>query len=279
MKRTISALILFIFSLIIILSGCSDSSSKLLTDTKTDKEVTVPTEKKKTLDELIELSFDPNPVLPNTTLTIKVVLKPFREDEVEEGNLEILKNLKKITILIPGASSASKTSLPIEDQVPGLEGTYFWFKAQDKVELIKIGENEWTTVCVSPTDECLYDATVKIESESKSVDIKKPGWIMKVFPAGWESSKAFSSLRDAIESELQKEFSSKGVEFKIVSAEEKSLLPDDRRNPNYLKLYYVTFEISKDVEYMRKGRNSYFFYLLKESPDGGWKVLSVGSGP
>ncbi len=272
----ILAFVLFLF-----VSGCLEKK-ETAEKAKPAGENAKPAKKAPEPEEMVDLTFEPNPVQPDKALTIKVKIKELEDKKtLISGPLAMLyQKSKKVWVVIPGASSASHTSLPINEPVSGLEGTYFWYKAGDKVELKKSGPDEWQADCVAPTDECLYLAKVVIEAGGMKQEIENADWILKVFPEWWDKIKSFKTCEEAIEYDLNAGFKEDlKVDFKIEKIEEKELLPNDRRNNQFLKLYEVKFTLFKDTPVLPKGSHSHFFYLLRETPTGGWKVISSGTAP
>jgi hypothetical protein len=288
MKRKILPLIL-VCSLILalFLYGCLGIkiSDKNKAEKEKEKETTASESTKETkkvpeLKDLVELDFEPNPVQPNKALTIRVVLKMPEEKYLISGPLAYLAQIKKVIVHLPGASSASKTSLPLNEPIPGLEGTYFWYKANDRVELNSSGKNEWIVGCVAPTDESLYPAEVILVYSNGEKRVQREDWILKVFPEMWDQKPGANTPEEAVMNELKRGFGEDlKARFKIEKIVLKDLLPHDKRDTRFLKLYMVTFTLLDNTPVLTKGTHTQFFYVLRESPDSNWKVLSSGSSP
>ncbi len=276
---------LLLFTLFLLSLSCLEKgtekkkrpSEKQKEETKTTEKVSLP----KPAD-LVKVAFEPNPVEPNKALTIRVKIeKPTDEKLMMSGSLAFLyEKSKKVIVCVPGASSASHTSLPIEESVSGLEGTYFWYKAKDRVELRPSGVDEWSVGCIAPTDESLYFVKVIVKSSSGEEVIENPDWILKVFPEWWEKKESYNTPEEAIRADLKKGVEEDlGVSVKVEKIKERKLLPDDRRDNRYLKLFSVEFILSQDTPVLPKGSHIQYYYVLRESPEGNWKVLGSGSAP
>jgi len=283
--RTFILPVLIVCLLSLLFFSCSSKkiASKNAPQEKEKEQTTETTTRPKPapkIEDLVELSFEPNPVQPNKVLTIKVSVNLPEDNYLVEGPLAYLTRINKITVHIPGASSASKTSLPLNEPVPGLEGTYFWYKANDKVELKSAGKNEWIVGCIAPTDESIYPAEIIIFYGKNEKKISRQDWFLKVFPEKWEEKPGAKTPEEAILNELNRSFAEDlKVRFKLENIEERNLLPDDRRDTRYLKLYMVTFTLLDNTPVLPQGSHTQFFYVLRESPEGNWKVLSSGSAP
>lgn len=289
LKRLVTFLLVLSLTTIIFHTGCLKKEAELKRkerEKEKSQEETTPQPFKEEASlqpsDFVELTFEPNPVQPNKALTIKVKIKnpPDKKALVSGPFASLYKKSRKVWVNIPGASSASHTSLPIEEPVPGLEGTYFWYKANDQAELKPLGVNEWSIDCIAPTDESLYFPRVLIKSGEKEKILENRRWILKVFPEWWEKKPSFKTPEEATRADLNEGLGKDlKVDFEIKKIEERKLLPDDRRDNRFLKLYMIAFVLFKETPVLPQGENVQFFYVLKESPEGNWKVLSSGSSP
>ena len=205
-------------------------------------------EDKREASDFESIQFTPDPVEPDATLVISTT-----------GNAE------DVRIHIPGASTA-------RGPLPGSE---FWSRNQDQLDLARVSTGMWEARCTAPSEAGVYPVSLIVTRNGSEQTITKPEWVLRVYPADFLNRPSFPTPERAIEAAIADSYPG----AKIDTIERRPLLEEDRRNEAYNRLYLVTFTLPHGTPVRRPGRNSEFFYVLKDGPSGDWRVLISGSGP
>ncbi|MGB9803905.1 copper amine oxidase N-terminal domain-containing protein [Desulfofundulus sp.] len=189
-----------------------------------------------------ELVFDPNPVEPD----------------------------KGLSILVRTSGSASRPVVRLRGVGGSAEPNEYWRQA-DKITLSPGGPGEWVVGLLSPGQAGVYPAEVTVNG----LTFTAGNWLLKVYPEGFLNRPGYATPEEAVRARFAQDF--KGCSLREI--EERPLLPDDLRDPRYHKLFLVTFYQPYDGPVLPAGMHSYFYYILRDGPNGFWRVAGGGTGP
>jgi hypothetical protein len=192
------------------------------------------------------LILDPNPVEPDRALSI--------------------------TVRTSGPAAQVTLSLNSSSTMPGpLPGGEFWQTSGEKVTLSPVGSDVWIRGVVAPSEVGVYPVEVTVDGLIFTAD----DWFLKVYPEGFLQQTGYATPEEALRARFAQDF--RGCELRRIDS--KTLLPDDRRDPRYHKLFLITFYQPYDGPVLPAGTHSYFYYVLRDGPNGLWRVAEGGTGP
>ncbi|MGO0122331.1 DUF2330 domain-containing protein [Desulfothermobacter acidiphilus] len=189
-----------------------------------------------------ELVFDPNPVEPD----------------------------KGLSILVRTSGPASRPVVRLIGAGGSAEPNEYWRQA-DKITLSPGGPGEWVAGFLPPGQVGVYPAEVTVEG----LTFTAGNWLLKVCPEGFLNQPGYATPEEAVRARFAQDF--KGCSLREI--EERPLLPDDRRDPRYHKLFLITFYQPYDGPVLPAGTHIYFYYIIKDGPAGLWCVAGGGTGP
>lgn len=192
--------------------------------------------------KVVDLRLSPNPVEPNSALTVKVLV---------EGQPS------SVSVTLRGAGGSAE---PVE----------YWRKTPT-LTLKPGGPGEWVVGTVAPGQGGVYPVNVKVGEST----VSKPEWLVKVYPRGFLALRGSTSAAEAVKFCFERDF--KGCELREIK--ERPLLEDDKRDPRFHKLFMVVFFKPFEGSVLPSGEISYFYYVVKDGPDGLWRVMQGGTGP
>lgn len=189
-----------------------------------------------------ELALDPNPVEPD----------------------------KGLSILVRTSGPASRPVVRLKGAGWPGEPSEYWRQA-DSIILSPGSPGEWVVGCTSPGRAGIYPAEVTVNG----LTFTSGNWLLKVYPAGFLQQPGYLTPEEAVRARFAQDF--KGCTLRGIG--ERQLLPDDRRDPRYHKLFLLTFYQPYDGPVLPAGTHSYFYYTLCDGPHGLWRVAEGGTGP
>ncbi len=192
--------------------------------------------------KVVDLTLSPNPVEPSSALTVKVLI---------EGRAS------SVSVTLRGAGGSAE---PVE----------YWRKTST-LALKPGGPGEWVVGTVAPGQGGVYPVTVKVDE----LTVSEPQWLVKVYPRGFLALQGSASAADAVKSVFERDF--KGCELREIK--ERPLLEDDKRDPRFHKLFMVVFFKPFEGPVLPSGEISYFYYVIKDGPEGLCRVMQGGTGP
>lgn len=191
---------------------------------------------------VVDLDISPNPVEPSSGLTVRVRTKG---------------QTSSVEVDFRGVGGSAE---PVEH-----------WRRSSSLSLRSAGPGEWSANAVAPGHGGVYPVTVK----AGDVAVSRPGWLLKVYPSGFLGQQGKDSAAEAVKAAFGKDF--KGCELRGIS--EKPLLEDDKRDPRFHKLFMVVFFKPFEGPVLPSGEITYFYYAVKDGPEGLWRVMSGGTGP
>ncbi|MEW6192614.1 MAG: copper amine oxidase N-terminal domain-containing protein [Bacillota bacterium] len=192
------------------------------------------------------LRFDPNPAAPEGALTITA----------------------QMSGPVTGAPAVRLRGVGGPASQEPLDG--YW-RNRDQITLRPAGPDEWGVGCTAPATAGIYPATVTADG----LTFTAPDWLLKVYPEGFLNQPGYTTPEEAIRARFARDF--KGCTLKTLTP--RPLLPEDKRDPAYHKLYLITYYQPYGGPILPSGTHTYFYYVVKDGPAGAWRVLSGGTGP
>ena len=245
--RVSLALLAFLLSVMTVASCARESSkpSDGLRETEANR-TTQPASPERVQFEFVR--FTPDPVEPDTSCVVTVI-----------GDAE------RVALAVPGAST-SRGPLP---------GSGFWKKHNERLELSKGAAGTWDARFIAPSEAGVYPVSLVVTRNGSERTITKPEWILRVYPADFLNRPSFPTPERAIEASIADSYPGATID----AIERRPLLEEDTRNEEFNRLYLATFTLPHGTPVLAPGRNSEFYYVIKDGPDGEWRVLMSGSGP
>ncbi|MGB9885637.1 MAG: copper amine oxidase N-terminal domain-containing protein [Moorellales bacterium] len=188
------------------------------------------------------LALDPNPVEPGKGLSIKVFTAGPAPAPV---------------VRLAGAGGSG-------------EPDEYW-RGTDSVTLRPGGPGEWAAGVLAPGQPGVYPAEVALGGFTFTAD----AWLLKVYPEGFLLQPGYPTAEGAVRARFALDF--KGCELRGIQA--RPLLPDDKRDPRYHKLFLITYYQPYAGPVLPPGTHTYFYYVVKDGPAGAWRVIQGGTGP
>lgn len=188
------------------------------------------------------LALDPNPVEPGKGLSIRVLTAGPAPAPVAK---------------LKGAGGSG-------------EPDEYW-RGTDSVTLRPGGPGEWAAGIIAPGQPGVYPVEVALGGLTFTAD----GWLLKVYPEGFLLQPGYATPEEAVRARFARDF--KGCELRGIEA--RPLLPDDRRDPRYHKLFLITYYQPYAGPVLPPGTHAYFYYVVKDGPAGAWRVIQGGTGP
>lgn len=192
------------------------------------------------------LRCDPNPVAPEGALTITA----------------------RVSGPVAGAPVVRLQGVGGPASQEPLDG--YW-RNTDRITLRPGGPDEWGVGCMAPATAGIYPATLTVDG----LTFTAPDWLLKVYPEGFLNQTGYATPEEAIRARFAQDF--KGCTLKTLAP--RPLLPEDKRDPAYHKLYLITFYQPSAGPVLPAGTHTYLYYVLRDGPGGPWRVLSGGTGP
>jgi hypothetical protein len=193
-----------------------------------------------------ELRFDPNPVAPEGALTITAQISgPVTEAPV---------------VRLQGAGGPASQE-PLDS---------YW-RNRDQITLRPAGPDEWGVGCIAPATAGIYPAAVTVDG----LTFTAPDWLLKVYPADFIDQPGYATPEEAVRARFARDFA--GCTLKTLTP--RPLLPEDKRDPAYHKLFDITYHQPFAGPILPSGTHTYFYYVLRDGPGGLWRVLSGSTGP
>lgn len=189
-----------------------------------------------------ELVFDPNPMEPD----------------------------KGLSILVRASGPVSRPVVRLKGAGGTGEPNEYW-RQTDSITLSPGGPGEWVVGFLPPGQAGVYPAEVTVEGLTFTAE----NWLLKVYPEGFLRRPGYATPEEAARACFAQDF--KGCSLREI--EERPLLPDDQRDPRYHKLFLITFYQPYDGPVLPAGTHSYFYYVLRDGPNGLWRVTEGGTGP
>ena len=240
----ILALVVFVFTV----ASCAREPSKPSIGSSKNEatQTTQPAGAERAQFEFVR--FTPDPVEPDTSCVVTVI-----------GDAE------RVTLAAPGAST-SRGSLP---------GSEFWKKNNERIELSNVGPGIWEARFIAPSEPGVYPVSLIITREGSETSISRADWILRVHSSKLLSQPSYPTPEQAIKSSLAEWFPNARVDV----IEPRPFLPFDKRNKKFNRLYVATFTHMHSSPTHPAGSDSLCFYVVKDGPEGKWRVLSAGSSP
>jgi hypothetical protein len=101
------------------------------------------------------------------------------------------------------------------------------------------------------------------------------GWLLRVYPEGFLQQPGYATPEEAVRARFAQDF--KGCTLRKIEA--RPLLPEDRRDPRYHKLFLITYYQPYAGPVLPPGTHTYFYHVVKDGTADAWRVLSGGTGP
>jgi hypothetical protein len=188
-----------------------------------------------------ELVFDPNPVEPERALTVRFRGRSARPPIVQ---------------LVGVGGSAEPVAL---------------WRGGGGVELRASGAGEWTLGTVAPGQPGVYPALVEIwEVGTGRRVLERTDWMLMVYPRELLARPAASDPAGAVRAWVAVDL----PDSELLYAQERPLLPEDRRVPELHRLFLVSYRQAG-----REAPSTVFVYVVRDGPLGAWRILGWGTGP
>lgn len=240
----ILALAFFVFTV----ASCAREPSKPSTGS-TENEATQTTQSASSERAQFEfVRFTSDPAEPDTNCVVTVV-----------GDAE------RVTLAVPGAST-SRGAHP---------GFSFWKQNGERIELSNVGPEIWEARFIAPGEPGVYPVSLVVTREGFETTISKTDWVLRVYPPGLLSQPSYQTPELAITSSLAEWY----PDTRVGVIEPRPFLPFDKRNKKFNRLYIATFTHTRSTPTHPAGPDNLCFYVVKDGPNGNWRVLSAGSSP
>lgn len=209
------------------------------------------------------LCWSPIPPAPPTTASAEELV--FEPNPVEPA--------RGLNILLRLSPTGTKGTQPVV-RLRGVGGSgesdEYW-RQGDRITLHPGGPGEWVAGCISPRRAGVYPAEVSLGK----VILTSRDWLLRVYPAGFLREPGFATPEEAVKARFARDFPN----CTILEVKPRPLLPDDLRDPDYHRLFMVTFYSPRRNRTLPAGAHTYFYYVVKDGPIGAWRVIQSGTGP